>query len=90
MASSAEPRRITLRDMLTVVVLVLVFYVLITLFFGFKVGRQTHTAQANPFSGPGSQVLGTSATETDALQKSGLPWFITGSPSFWLALHAAE
>jgi len=67
-----------------------IIYAVVTAFFGFRVGRQIHATQANPFSGPASQTLGASASESSAVQSSGLPWFITGSPAFWLALHAAE
>ena len=75
---------------LTVVACAVVFYLVITALFGFRLGREIHAAKSNPYVGIASQVLGTQATETYVVQQSGLPSLITVSPAFWLALRLSE
>lgn len=68
----------------------LAFYLAVTAFFGYRLGREIHAAKSNPYVGIASRLLGTQATENFAIQQSGLPVLITASPAFRLALHLSE
>jgi hypothetical protein len=69
---------------------VVAFYLVITAYFGYRLGAKIHAAKSNPYVGVGSLVLGSKATETYMIQQSNLPVLITASPAFWLALHLTE
>jgi hypothetical protein len=75
---------------LGIVAYTIAFYLVLTGFFGYRLGLTIHAAKSNPYVGIASQVLGTQATESFVVQQSGLPVLITASPAFWIALHLTE
>lgn len=65
-------------------------YLALTALYGFEVGRQIHQAKANPILGVGSAIIGRDATESFAIEQAHLSGWITGSPTFWLAIRVSE
>jgi hypothetical protein len=75
---------------LGIVAYTIAFYLALTAFFGYRLGREIHAAKSNPYVGIASQILGTQATESFVVQQAGLPVLVTASPAFWLALRLTE
>lgn len=75
---------------LGVVAYTIAFYLALTAFFGYRLGREIHAAKSNPYVGIASQILGTQATENYVIQQSSLPVLVTASPAFCLALRLTE
>ena len=82
--------RVRWPDVIRIIVYMVAFYLVITAYFGYRLGVKVHAAKSNPYVGIGSQIFGTVATESFVVQQSGLPVVITASPAFWLALRLAD
>lgn len=69
---------------------VVVVYLGITAYAGYRVGTAIADAKRNPLVAVGSHLVGRERLEEYAVKRSRLPRYVTESPSFWAALRASE
>jgi hypothetical protein len=80
-----------MRLLLALFVLLMLSYVALTAYAGFRVARGIDQAKASSIvTRVGSGVIGRDAVERIAIRRGNVPNWITHSPAFWAALRAAE
>lgn len=81
----------TSRDMFRIVLALFAFYLLVSAYFGFRVGRAIYEAKStNPIAAIGATIVGQDYTERFVIEQMRIPSFLTASPTFWIALRASE
>mgnify|MGYP001260956933 CR=1 FL=1 len=81
----------SLRDLFRIALAVVAFYLLLSAYFGFRVGRAIYEAKStNPFASIGANIVGQEYTERFAIEQMRIPAMFTASPAFWVALRASE
>jgi hypothetical protein len=72
-------------------IVLLVAYLGVSAFYGYRVGRVIYEAKAkNAYIAIASSMIGREETEQYAITHLQVPDFITKSPAFWLALRESE
>ena len=69
---------------------IVVIYLAVSAYAGYRVGSAIADAKRNPLVAVGSHLVGRDRLERYAVSRSKLPAYITESPSFWAALRASE
>jgi hypothetical protein len=72
------------------VVLLGLVYLGTTAYLGYRVGTAISQAKTHALIAIGAGIVGRNKVERVAIQKSGLPNYLTASPAFWLALRVCE
>jgi hypothetical protein len=79
------------RTTITLAIVLLIVYLGLSGLYGYQVGRVISRAKAsNTYIAIASNMIGREETEEYAINRLGVPRFITESPAFWLALHLGE
>jgi hypothetical protein len=79
------------RTVITSAIVLLVVYLGLSAFYGYRVGRTIYQAKArNPYIAIASSMVGREETEQYAITHLQVPDFITKSPAFWLTLRLSE
>lgn len=79
-----------MRFVVVAVLCVMVAYIGVTAYAGYRVGSAISAAKRNTLVAIGERVVGREALERYAIKKSKLPDYITQAPPFWVALRASE
>ena len=70
---------------------VVLAYLLLGAYAGYRVARGIDDAKASSLvTRVGAHLMGRDAVERLAIVRGHVPGFLTASPTFWMALHAAE
>lgn len=79
------------RATITLAIVLLIVYLGLSGLYGYQVGRVIYKATAsNEYIAIASTMVGREETERYAINRLGVPRFITESPAFWLALRIGE
>jgi hypothetical protein len=80
-----------IRATITLAIVLLIAYLGVSAFYGYRVGRIIYEAKAsNTYIAIASSMVGREETERYAITHLQVPEFITKSPAFWLALRESE
>ncbi len=80
-----------MRTLLSFLGLLVVCYLALTAYAGFRVARGIDDAKAQSVvTRVGARMMGRDAVERVAIRKGNVPPWITKSPAFWLTLRAME
>lgn len=80
-----------MRPLLTLALVAVLAYTGVTIYAGFRVARGIDDAKASSVvTRVGARLMGRDAVERLAIRKGNVPKWIAQSPTFWIALRAAE
>lgn len=80
-----------MRSLLSLVLLFAVAYLAVTAYAGYRVGKGIEGAKhASVVTRIGADLLGRTRVERIAIERGGIPPWVTRSPAFWAALRASE
>jgi hypothetical protein len=79
------------RATIAVAIVLLIGYLALSGLYGYQVGRVISRAKAsNTYIAIAFNMIGREETEEYAINRLGVPKFITESPAFWLGLRLSE
>ncbi|HEY9084422.1 MAG TPA: hypothetical protein VIN40_00565 [Candidatus Tyrphobacter sp.] len=70
--------------------LLCILYLAGTAYLGYRVGAAIHQEEQHAVIRTGAHLVGRQEAERYAVKRSGIPGYLTESPTFWLELHRAE